>query len=156
MSINEQTIQTFYTCFQKKDYKGMQACYADDATFSDSVFVGLNAAQVRAMWEMLIRRGKDLQLEFSNVFADAQSGSAQWVATYTFSATGHKVINRIQARFEFRDGKIIRHTDSFDFYTWARQALGVTGLLLGWTSFLKNKVRQGAMKNLAAYMEGPQ
>ena len=40
------------------------------------------------------------------------------VATYTFSATGRTVVNRIRARFDFRDGKIVRHVDSFDLWRW--------------------------------------
>lgn len=152
MNVNEQLIHNFYQAFQNKDYKTMQSCYADDAIFSDAVFQNLDAAQVRAMWEMLIKRGKDLQLEYHNVQADDTSGSAEWVATYTFSATGKKVINHIKANFIFENGKIIKHADQFDFYKWARQALGFTGLILGWTGFIKKKVRQTAMKNLDNFM----
>ncbi len=104
------------------------------------------------MWKMLILNGKDLELNFQNVSADEKSGSAEWIANYTFSKTGRKVENRIKANFEFENGKIISHKDSFDFYKWAKQALGISGLLLGWTSFLQNKVRQTAMKNLDDFM----
>jgi hypothetical protein len=62
------------------------------------------------------------------------------------------VHNKIDARFEFKDGKIIRHRDSFDFWAWASQALGPPGRLLGWSSFLKNRVRAQAAKSLAAFM----
>mgnify|MGYP000423281271 CR=1 FL=1 len=50
------------------------------------------------------------------------------------------------------DGLIIEHRDSFDFYRWSRQALGVPGLLLGWSSFLQNKVRAQAAANLKRYL----
>ena len=152
MNNNEQLIHHFYSCFQNKDYKGMQDCYADNATFSDEVFINLNAAQVKAMWQMLITRGKDLQLEFKNIYADEKNGSAEWIAAYTFSTTGKKVINHINANFLFENGKIIKHTDSFSFYKWARQALGPAGVLLGWTSLLKNKVRKNAMRSLENFM----
>ena len=78
-------------------------------------------------------------------------GRAHWDARYTFSATGRKVLNRIDASFEFRDGLIVRHVDRFPFWTWARQALGAPGLLLGWSGFLRAKVRATAAKNLAAF-----
>ena len=130
----------------------MQECYADNATFSDEVFVSLNSAQVKTMWEMLISRGKDLQICFQNVSADEKSGSAEWIANYTFSQTGRKVENRIKANFEFENGKIVKHFDSFDFYKWSSQALGLKGTLLGWTSFLKGKVQETAMKSLADFM----
>jgi ketosteroid isomerase-like protein len=152
MNSNEQLITTFYTSFQNKDYKGMQECYAGNATFSDPVFASLNAKQVKAMWEMLLKTGKDLKLEFKNVSADEHKGSAEWIAYYTFSKTGNKVVNRIKASFVFENGKILKHTDRFDFYTWAKQSLGFTGLLLGWTPFLKNKIRKTAMQNLDNFM----
>lgn len=152
MNNNEQLINNFYTCFQNKDYKGMQNCYADNATFSDEVFVNLDAAQAKAMWQMLITSGKDLKLEFKNINADEKSGSAEWTATYIFSTTGKKVINHINASFLFGNGKIIKHNDKFSFYKWARQALGPVGILLGWTSLLKNKVRKTAMRSLENFM----
>lgn len=152
MNTNEQLISAFYTAFQQKDYQTMQKCYAENAVFNDEVFKDLNARQVRAMWEMLIKKGKDMHLEFSQVQADDRTGSAEWIATYSFSSTGRKVINRIHASFEFGNGKIIRHTDRFPFYTWARQALGNKGLLLGWTGFLRKKVQATALANLTAYL----
>ena len=152
MSQNKELINKFYTSFQNKDYKTMQDCYANNATFSDPVFENLNAAEVRAMWQMLITRATDLALEFKNVAADETSGSAEWTAVYTFSATGKKVINKIKANFVFENGKIKEHKDSFDFYKWAKQALGFKGLLLGWTSFLHNKVKQQARNNLIKFM----
>jgi ketosteroid isomerase-like protein len=153
MTPNEQLINTFYHAFQHKDYKTMQACYADTAVFNDEVFVNLNTAEVKAMWEMLCKKGKDLELVFANVQVTEKTGSADWTATYSFSKTNRKVINRIHATFEFTNGKISKHTDQFDFYTWAQQALGITGSLLGWSKLLKNKIQREGRKNLLAFME---
>lgn len=153
MNDNEKLIQHFYESFKSKDFKAMQSCYADNATFSDAVFQNLNSTQVKAMWEMLITRGKDLELRFQNIQADEKTGSAEWIANYTFSQTGNKVENHIKANFEFENGKIVKHIDDFDFYRWSSQALGISGKLLGWTSFLQNKVRQKAMKSLADFMK---
>ena len=149
---NQQLITKFYTSFQNKDYKGMQECYADTATFSDEVFVNLNSDQVKAMWEMLCVRGTDLKLDFKNVQAQNNRASAEWEAHYTFSASKRKVINRIKAGFVIENGKIVKHTDTFDFYKWSRQALGFPGAMLGWTGFFKNAVRKGAMKSLNDFM----
>ena len=130
----------------------MQDCYADNAHFSDAVFVNLDARQVRVMWEMLCKAGKDLTLEYQILNVDDKSGEAKWTAHYTFSKTGRKVVNHIKANFEFVNGKIIRHNDDFNFYAWAKQALGAIGFLLGWTPFLRSKVRKGAMSNLGKFM----
>ena len=81
--------------------------------------------------------------------------SAHWDAHYRFSATGRMVLNRIDAVFTFNpQGLIVTHRDRFDFWAWSRQALGVPGLLLGWTPFLRNKVKQQAGNNLRKAMAG--
>lgn len=152
MNANEALITKFYTAFQNKDVATMQECYSDQATFSDEAFVNLTAKEVRAMWAMLIKGGKDMRIEFKDISTDELGGKAHWDAYYTFSATGRKVLNQIDASFIIENGKIVKHTDHFDFYTWSKQSLGLTGLLLGWTSFLKNKVRKQASAKLAAYM----
>lgn len=149
---NQQLITKFYAAFQKRDYKEMQECYADTATFSDAVFVNLNSAEVKSMWEMLCIRGKDLTLEFRDVKAQGNRVTAEWKAYYTFSLSNRKVINLVKADFVIENGKIIKHTDTFDFYKWSKQALGAPGFLLGWTNFLKNTVRKTARKSLNDFM----
>lgn len=153
MTPNEQLIHHFYTCFVNKDYRGMQACYDEQAIFNDAVFKNLNTAEVKAMWEMLIRNGKNFKITFGQISGEGNRVSAHWDASYTFSATGKNVLNRIDSFFEISEGKIVKHTDQFSFYTWARQALGLSGLLLGWTSFLNRKVTAGAMRNLHHFMQ---
>jgi hypothetical protein len=61
------------------------------------------------------------------------------------------VVNRVQARFAFRDGLIVRHLDDFSFWRWASQALGPAGAALGWFAPLKWKVRKDAAKSLAKF-----
>ena len=149
---NEQLIRHFYESFAQNNADGMIACYADDIEFSDPAFGLLKGMDAKNMWKMLIERGKgEIKIEFENVAADEQKGSADWTAHYLFSKTGRNVVNRIHAEFEFQDGKIIRHTDSFDIWKWSQQALGISGLLLGWSPFLKNKIRQTALKSLREY-----
>ncbi len=150
---NQQIIQKFYGAFSNKDYVTMGSLYHPQATFTDEAFVNLNASQVADMWEMLITRGTDLKLSFSDISTDGNTGKAHWDADYTFSKTGNKVHNSIDATFEFKDGLIFRHRDRFNFHLWSRQALGFVGLLLGWTSFLQNKVSQTAMQQLKKFSE---
>lgn len=147
-------IKTFYSAFQRKDYTTMQSLYHDDATFSDPVFPALNAREVRSMWEMLLTSPTDLRIEYSDINGSGRAGSCHWEAWYLFSKTNRRVHNRIDSTFEFRDGKIIRQTDHFNFWRWSRQALGLSGLLLGWSPFLKNKVRSTARSRLNHFMQG--
>ena len=144
-------ITRFYEAFQRLDAEAMGACYTDDVLFSDPVFGELRGQNATDMWRMLTSRAKDFTLTFDQVQADAQRGSAHWVATYEFGQTGAIVINDIQARFVFRDGKICEHHDHFDLWRWSRQALGAKGLLLGWTPLVKNAIRAQAHKGLKAF-----
>lgn len=148
---NAALIDRFYTAFARKDAAAMAACYHPEVEFSDPVFPHLRGAEAGKMWDMLCARGADLRLTHTGVTADDRTGSAHWDAYYTFSATGRKVHNSIDARFELRDGLIVRHVDQFSFHRWARQALGPMGLLLGWTPLVKNKVRATAAKGLAEW-----
>ncbi|AIL63414.1 nuclear transport factor 2 family protein [Pseudomonas alkylphenolica] len=147
-------ITRFYEAFQRLDAEAMVACYSDDIVFSDPAFGTLRGKDAGDMWRMLTTRAKDFSLTFDSVSADERSGAAHWVATYLFSQTGRTVVNDIQARFVFRDDKICEHHDSFDLWRWSRQALGRTGLLLGWTPMVQGKVRQQALKGLRAFQAG--
>lgn len=148
-------IHRFYEAFQEKDYASMQRCYHPQAIFSDPAFLKLSAEEVRAMWEMLITASADLKIQFRDVKFEVNSGSCHWEAWYTFSSTGRKVHNKIDATFELKDGLIYRHQDHFNFWRWSSQALGLPGLLLGWTSFLKSKVRKKAKSRLEKFMNRP-
>jgi limonene-1,2-epoxide hydrolase len=138
----------FYSAFQQHDHAAMAACYHPEARFSDPVFPDLDAKGVCAMWRMLLTSGTDLRLEFKVLEEGANGGKVHWDAYYTFSKTGRKVHNSIDARFTFKDGLIIVHTDHFDFWKWSRQALGTPGWLLGWTPMIRNKVRSMAAASL--------
>ena len=154
MNTNEEIIRRFYTAFQQKDYKTMQDCYSEDPVFNDQVFGLMQGEEVRAMWEMLCKNARDFSLEFSNIkLLDEEYATCNWTARYTFSKTGRKVVNRIKAHMRIQDGEITEHTDEFDIWKWSRQALGLPGLLFGWSGFMKNRIRVNARKNLERFME---
>lgn len=153
LHLHQQLIENFYKCFAKKDWQGMIACYHEEVFFYDPVFQNLEADQAKAMWEMLCKNAKDLVLTFDNIQADNEYGGCNWTATYTFTRTGRKVTNHIKAHFKFQDNKIIEHMDDFDLWKWSRMALGLPGVLFGWTSLIKNQIRTGAKKSLASFME---
>lgn len=152
--MSRDTITRFYAALSRLDGTGMQACYAADASFEDEVFRLSGRTEVGGMWRMLCdataAKGRDVwRVEASAI----TQRSAHWEAHYRFSATGRMVHNIIDAEFEFTpDGLIRRHRDRFDFWRWSRQALGARGLLLGWTPWLRNKVRAQAAANLVLYL----
>lgn len=150
--MNALTIENFYDAFSRKDYAGMQRLYHDEATFSDPVFAHLTSAEVKAMWQMLLMAGRDLRVTYYDVQAVGDIQRCEWHAHYTFSRTGKKVHNIIRSEMKIRDGKIFSHRDDFDFWRWSRQALGFTGLLLGWTPAARSKVQETANQSLRAYM----
>jgi hypothetical protein len=153
MHPNEIVIHKFYQAFAKKDYKTMQQAYGDEATFTDPVFRNLSAGEVKGMWKMLLTSAKDLQISFSDITADDLHGQCRWEARYTFSGTGRKVHNIITSSFRFNNGKIASQEDRFNFWRWSRMALGTPGLLLGWTPFLANAVRDKVRKRLDRFMK---
>ena len=153
MNANEELMAKFYTAFQERDYRTMQDCYHDEAVFSDPVFGLLDAEKVRAMWEMLIKNGKDLSIEFSDPESPDEYGNCEWIAVYTFSATKRRVVNKIKAYMKFADGKIIEHSDAFKLYEWTRQAFGLKGMLFGWTGFMQRAIHRKAVKNLNDFIK---
>lgn len=152
MNNNEVVIQKFYNAFAELDYKTMQNSYADNAIFNDPVFGILQGNEIKAMWQMLCMNAKDFSLTFNSVNSDEEYGTCNWTASYTFSKTGRRVVNNIKAHMRFQKDKIIEHTDEFDMYKWSRQALGFPGIFLGWSGYLKNKIRVQARKQLEKFM----
>jgi ketosteroid isomerase-like protein len=155
MNQNEQLIEKFYSSFAARDPIGMIECYHPDVSFQDEVFT-LRGKAVGAMWHMLIepeKKDKDTVLTYSDIQADETTGRAHWEARYTFSATGRKVHNILDATFRFQEGKIIEHRDRFDFWRWSRMALGPMGILLGWSPMVRNKVRATANERLERFIQ---
>jgi ketosteroid isomerase-like protein len=148
---NKELIERFYAAFGRCDGVAMTACYAPNAHFRDPAFGDLEGEEVGAMWRMLTGRASDLKIELHEREAGEDSGSAHWIARYTFS-TGRPVVNDIQAKFRFADGLIVDHVDEFSFWRWSRQALGPKGMALGWTPYLRGKVGGTAKAGLDKFI----
>ncbi len=154
MDANEQLISRFYSAFQKLDHKSMNGCYSDEIVFFDPAFGLLRGVETTCMWEMLCKNAKDFSLVFGNIIAlDHEYYTCDWVATYTFSGTGRRVVNKVKAHMRLADGKIIEHSDGFSLHKWSMMALGFSGWLLGWNSFYQNNIQKQARKKLEGFME---
>lgn len=152
MTTNQETIIKFYTAFSNGNADQMCECYHSTINFRDPVFGLLKGVEVCKMWEMLLEKSKgNLKIEFSEIKADKFTGSARWIASYTFSKTNRKVINSVYAEFQFQEGLIIKHTDDFDIWIWAKQAFGWKGFLFGWTGFMQGKIQNQALLSLKSY-----
>lgn len=133
MERNRDLIRRLYGALDRRDGDTMAACYLPDATFRDPVFGTLQGEEIASMWRMLTKGAKDLRAELVEYDADERSGHARWRAEYLFPPTRRHVTNEVQASFRFGSGAIAEHVDDFSFFTWCRQALGPTGLVLGWS-----------------------
>ena len=158
MHPNLQTLTRFYAAFAALDADAMGSCYSLDATFDDPAFSLKGQHEIAGMWHMLCNAARghgkqDWRLEVSNLHADDHTGHAHWEAHYVFSATKRRVHNIVEADFTFTpEGLIASHRDQFDFWRWSRQALGLPGVLLGWSPSLKRKVRSTAAGNLKKFL----
>jgi hypothetical protein len=152
LQAHQELIARFYAALQRHDAAEMVACYYPQVEFSDTIFGHLTGARAVAMWRMLVEWGQDLDLSVRDIRADEHIGSAHWEARYTYTDTGRTVINWVEAQFRFDAGLIRVHQDRFDLWRWAAQALGVSGLLLGWTPAMQQAIRRRAQQTLDAYI----
>lgn len=152
--MSRETIERFYKAFAGLDAKTMANCYAQDATFEDPVFKLRGRTHVGGMWTMLCQNAKKQRSDWKLEVRDITERSAHWEPHYRFSATGNLVHNIIDAEFEFdSQGLIKHHRDRFDFWRWSRQALGMKGVLFGWSGWLRGKVQRQATRSLAKHLE---
>lgn len=150
---NKKMISEFYTAFKNHDSAKMASLYHDEVEFEDPAFGKLKGERAKSMWKMLVEKGGEgLKVNFSNIKANDNFATAEWVADYMFSQTKNQVHNEIKASFEFKDGKIYKHKDSFDSWKWASMAFGFLGSVIGGTPFFKSKLTEEANKELTKYM----
>lgn len=145
---NRKLVTSFYDAMGRRDFETMNAVYSNNATFSDPVFMGLNNGKVRSMWKMLMTNAQNWSHEYEVLEVTATSASVKWIGRYDFSKTGRPVENHVMSYMVFENDKVVAHVDSFDFWDWTKMALGTSGYMLGWSSFMQNKVMEQAISNL--------
>jgi ketosteroid isomerase-like protein len=153
MNNDERLIEKFFTAFKNLDVSTMNACYSSDIAFYDPMFELLRGDEARAMWQMLCKNAKNFSLEFDSI-KDIGEGyyTCNWQASYDYSKTGRRVVNNIKAHLKIENGLITEHSDAWSLHKWSQQALGFSGWLLGWNSFFRRKLQNGARKNLLTFM----
>jgi ketosteroid isomerase-like protein len=150
---HKELIEKFYNAFSKGDYQTMIACYHKDIVFEDPAFGRLERDRAMSMWEMLLsQKNTKITISFTEPEVSANIGKTNWTAQYYFGK--RPVFNDVTAQFKFKDGKIIEHIDTFNFWKWTRQALGLSGYLLGWTKFMEKKVQAITKSKLDKFIRG--
>jgi uncharacterized protein len=150
---NAEVIQALYEAMNRHDGEAMAALYDPDGRFHDPAFGELSGEEAGDMWRMLTGRADDLRVELLEHSAEGDTGTARWIAHYTFTRTGRQVVNDVHAQFRFANGRIAEHDDSFSFWGWARQALGPAGLVLGLPP-LSGLVTRRAKEDLGKFRAG--
>ena len=150
---NATLIQRFYEAFDRGDADSMAAAYAPGVVFSYPAFGELRGDDAREMWRRRCSNATDLSVEARDISADDSTGRAHWTARYTFG-TGRKVVNEIDARFRFEDGRIVEHHDSFSLWRWSRQALGPAAFVVATNPMGRKALRRSVRGRLTAWKEG--
>jgi len=151
MSEYEELIGRLFRALNDLDYETAGALYRDDAVFSDPVFPELHGEEVRMMWRMLLEFSDSLSMKVSNIRVDGNAATADWEASYLYGKEKRPVLNRVKARFEFKDGGIFRHTDSFSLPRWISMAHGWGKGAAALLPPARDKVRAEAKKALDLY-----
>lgn len=153
MHPNEQLLEKFFNALQRKDINAVIECLDQEVVYSDPIFKNLQGRTTRAYWHMMLEKLPDLKVEYKNIKANDNSGSACWYCIYNYTKTDRLIRYKIKAKFKFKDGKIFSHTDSYSLWRWAGKALGLTGYFLGFTAFVRNQIRTDAINGLNIYMK---
>ncbi|MEN1785893.1 MAG: nuclear transport factor 2 family protein [Bacteroidota bacterium] len=142
-------IEKFYTAFANGNSAVMVTCYHKEILFKDPAFGALKGERACKMWEMLLaKKDTNTKIHFTIIETNEEKGKIHWVAEYRYGPKKRKVVNQVASVVVFKEGKIIEHTDTFDLWKWTQQALGLPGYLLGWTSYMKNKIQKMTNKRL--------
>jgi ketosteroid isomerase-like protein len=147
---NKDLIHQFYTAFTNADWQKMADCYHDEIEFEDPAFGELTGNRAKWMWKMLLERAKG-NLKIEHEVLDEKH--AKWIAHYPFGPKKRPIVNKIEASFEFQDGKIIKHKDHFSLWLWARQAFGLTGWIMGATPLFRKGLQQRTNQQLDRYIQ---
>ncbi|AVN60196.1 ketosteroid isomerase [Mesoplasma entomophilum] len=145
----ELILRKFYEAFTKGDFKKMNSLYDDSIVFNDPIFKNLNNKQVTNMWKSLLSNKKESKFEVSyEIIKENKDIFVRWTATYLFGPKKRKVTNVVDSKMEVVNGKIVKHTDSFNFKKWAKQSIGGPAYIFGNQKWFKNKVSKAALEKI--------
>ena len=149
----KEIVTSFYDCFAKGEAKGMLNFYAEEVIFCDPAFGKLSGNRPHEMWRMLLGRFDEHTLiTFEVIEVSTDKAKVKWTAKYHFGKNKRPVTNHVTSTLFVENGKIVKQYDHFDIWKWAYKALGIAGLLFGWSKFFQLKIQQKTRKMLGQYM----
>lgn len=135
----------FFGALAARDAARLAGCYHPLATYSSPLFPDLRGALPALMWRLALDRAPDLRIDWDVAFADPRKAQVKWTARWRQGTTERRLA--VASTLSIWDGRIVRHVDEFRFPSFAAQALGVRGRLLGWNAAwrrrLQRRVRAG-------------
>jgi ketosteroid isomerase-like protein len=125
LATSADTARTYFEAFSRRDFTVMANLYQphQQNVFNDPIFKNLDSNQVKAMWKLLLADQRDLQLQYKIISDDGLNISIEWIAQYTYPATGQRVVNHATSRMQVRDGAIVRQNDDYSLCHWTLMAL---------------------------------
>ena len=131
----------------------MLHCYHTDVVFEDPAFGELKGEKAHNMWRMLLSNPEaNTKIKITHIQQTENQVVCHWTADYIFGKKKRPIHNVVESTFTFDGNKIIEHRDTFNLHKWLSQAFGFIGTMLGWSSYMQNKVRKQSNYYLNTYV----
>ena len=149
MDQNEQTIIHFLDSFSKRDFEEMNRMYSDDIVFFDPKVGLLREGIAKKLWKYQYENVNNFSFSFGEVIqVDEEYYTCENIILYRHPQTKRKIKDKRKSYFRMENGKIVEQSDAFKFYAWNRQAFGIMGWVLGWSTFFQKRVKNNILSSL--------
>lgn len=155
MSKKIEIVKEFYEALNKRDYKIVNGLYHSEAKYRDEIF-DFNGIEIHALWYNATLPEMDISVKLESIREEGDKVITEWEMRYTLDIIKRRINLKEKGVFEFKDEKIYRHTDTYDFWAWCTQAFGAIGRVMGWSNWLRNRVRNQARKSVLTHLYSAQ
>lgn len=137
---NQELVEKFYRCFEYLDGEGMVSCLAEDTIYNDPIYGIIKGEYAAGLWRMRCKNLVDMKIDIIDfVELDHEYIKCKWNSTF-FSRSSAKQISMTMTSFmKINDQKITEHSDAYRLSDWLAKAYGLTGILFGWSGWMKKR-----------------